>query len=182
MAEVLTQELLKEYLNYCTDTGIFTWIKKSGKKTVIGSVAGSISKRDSHIEIRLKGKLYRAHRLAWLYMTGKFPTLHIDHIDHNEQNNVWANLREVTQEVNNMNMSKKSSNKTGVTGVWINPKFVNKKYVAEVYSKGKKYYLGAFVTLEEAVNARQLKLTELGFHANHGQTKPYKTSTTNKTS
>ena len=161
----LTQELLKEYLEYSPISGYFTYLKKTGKKSVVGSNVGSISKRDGHLEIRFFGELYRASRLAWFYMTGVWG-LHIDHEDHNELNNAWTNLRSVTQKVNNMNMSTKSTNTSGVTGVWWHKK--NKRWIAEIMIDGVKHSLGCFVELIEAATARKQAEAKFGFHKNHG--------------
>ena len=161
----LTQELLKEYLEYNPTSGEFTYLKKTGKKSVVGSTAGSISKRDGHLEIRFFGELYRANRLAWFYVTGSWG-LHIDHEDHNELNNSWTNLRSVTQKVNNMNMSFKSNNTSGVLGVWLNKK--NMRWVAEIMVDGVKHHIGSYADLGVAATARKAAEAFYGFHKNHG--------------
>lgn len=161
----LTQKLLKEYLEYNPTSGQFTYIKKTGKKSVVGSIAGSISKRDGHLEIRFFGELYRANRLAWFYVTGSWG-LHIDHEDHNELNNSWVNLRSVTQKVNNMNMPRKSTNTSGITGVWWSKK--NKNWVAEIMVDKVKHYLGCYTDLHMASAARKTAEALYGFHKNHG--------------
>lgn len=170
----LTQNLLKEYLSYCPNTGKFTWIKNTHPyKNLVGKEAGSISKRDGHIELRFLGTLYRASTLAWLYMYGKFPNYHIDHQDHNEQNNAISNLRDVPQKENNKNQSKKISNTSGVTGVWINKKSSINPYVAEIMVNKRKISLGSFPALASAAQARKHAESLYGFHHNHGISKPH---------
>lgn len=168
----MTQELLKQYLYYDPLTGHFTWVYKHCNKVIPGARAGSVSSAYGHRVIHLFGALYPEHRLAWLYMTGKFPVNHVDHINHNECDNSWANLREVTQQENNMNQSKRKDNSSGVVGVWIKTTAKRKKFIAELHYEGKRMYMKAFSTLQEAINARKEQEYLFGFHKNHGIAKP----------
>lgn len=74
----LTSETLKELLHYNPETGIFTWAKNAGQRAQVGRIAGSRTP-SGYIKISLSRKLYAAHRLAWLYMTGSWPENEIDH-------------------------------------------------------------------------------------------------------
>jgi len=169
----LSQELLKEYLSYDEYTGDFTWIKNNHPyKNRVGTIAGSVSKRDSHIELRFFGTLYRAHILAWFYVHGVYPEYDLDHEDHNEQNNRIGNLRDVPKKTNNKNQSKRNDNTTGVVGVWVNKQRKFRKFMAEIMVDKKKISLGSFLTIEEACKARKLAETKYGFHTNHGISKP----------
>ena len=172
MTKILKSDLelhvLKEFLHYCPITGNFTYLKKTGKKAIVGNTVGHFSKRDGHIEIRFFGSLYRANRLAWFYMTGNWPEF-VDHIDHNETNNSWNNLRNVNQKTNNMNMSRKRTNTSGVTGVW----WSNQKsaWIAEIMLNGVKKHLGVFQNISNAAKARKEAERVMGFHPNHGMPK-----------
>lgn len=166
LKEDLTQELLHEFLHYCPLSGDFTYVKKTGKKSVIGAKAGSISKRDGHLEIRFFGSLYRANRLAWFYTKGYWPKF-VDHEDHNELNNRWDNLRDVTQQVNNMNMPRKGNNTSGHTGVWWSTQ--KDRWISEIMLNGKKSHLGMFTDINDAVAARSKAERDMGFHPNHGK-------------
>lgn len=163
----LTVKLLKEYLHYDEETGVFTYIKKTGRKSVLGKPVGSISKRDGHLEIRFLGTLYRANRLAWFYMTGTWPKKHIDHKDHNELNNAWKNLRDVSQQENNMNMPMRKDNTSGVMGVWFR-KDTN-KWAAEIMVDKAKKSLGCYSTIEEATQVRKQAEIDYGFYENPGK-------------
>ena len=59
---MITQERLKELLNYCSETGLFT-------KAESGELVGVDNGR-GYITIFVSGASYRAHRLAWLYVHG----------------------------------------------------------------------------------------------------------------
>lgn len=169
----LTQAILHEYLDYCPVTGHLTWkTKKHSRKVVIGARAGSISSTHKHRVIKFAGKLYPEHRLIWLHYYGVWPAGHIDHINHNEQDNSINNLRDVSQQENNINSSKRKDNSTGFTGIWINKLNPKKKYIAEVKLKGKRVHYSSHLTLEEAVIARNLAYVQYGFHPNHGIDKP----------
>ena len=169
----LTQAKVHEYFKYDDTLGELIWIKNTHPtKNLIGRIAGGISKRDSNKHIRFFGVLYRTHHLIWLYCKGTLPKYHIDHKDHNEQNNCISNLREVTSAENNKNQSKRKDNTTGVVGVWIEKRRKSTKYVAEIMVNKKKIHLGTFNTLDEAKLARTNAEYKYDFHINHGIDKP----------
>lgn len=166
----MTQSLLKQYLNYDPITGYFTWVFKHCNKVIPGQRAGSVH-RNGHRVIHLFGSLYAEHRLAWLYMTGKFPKEFIDHIDHNEHNNCFDNLREVSKTENNKNNSLRLDNKSGKAGIYINKRKGKNTYQVDVRSKQNRLNK-AFKSLALAIDARDAFYKAHSFHANHGITKP----------
>lgn len=89
---MLTQAKLKEVLHYNPETGDLTWLKRPANCVKVGEVAGSIDKYGYRC-VGIDGKQYKAHRLAVLYMTGSLPSSAVGHIDKNNLNNVWDNLR-----------------------------------------------------------------------------------------
>ena len=72
----ITQETLKTFVNYNPETGIFTAIKKR-PHIKIGNTLGDIE--NGYLRFCLNGTRKKAHRFAFLYMTGKIP-VEIDHI------------------------------------------------------------------------------------------------------
>lgn len=139
----LTSDRLRELVNYDPSTGIFTRRRIVGKVGRIGDVIGC--KSQGRLEISVDGKIYFAHRLAWLYMTGKWPEFTIDHIDGNPLNNRFCNLRDVPQKINNHNI-RKPRGKSGIIGV--HKRF--NKWRAEIVTDGKSVFIGSFNTAEEA--------------------------------
>ena len=74
---MLSHERLLEALEYRPDTGQFFWRIVGGPRS-IGKLAGCI-KDTGYREIGLDGKLYKAHRLAWFYVYGAWPSERLDH-------------------------------------------------------------------------------------------------------
>ena len=161
----ITQEELKEMLNYDADTGLFTWVKKRNRIKV-GGVAGCIDKVNGYRVIRINRNLYRAHRLAFLYMTGKFPTDDTDHINHDRSDNRFVNLRKVTRSENLRNSSLSSNNTSGFTGVYWEKARNKWKVCIKINGKGK--HLGYFTDIDDAIACRKKVNIEHGFHENHG--------------
>ena len=98
-----------------------------------------------YICIRVDNVLYTAHRLAWLYAYGRWPTHQLDHINKDRADNRLCNLREATNAENAQNR-KRRDNKTGYTGV----NRENNKWKAEIKLNYKTIRLGLFDTPEEA--------------------------------
>ncbi len=145
----LTQERLKELLSYDPLTGVFLWRVKLSNKNP-GDVAGC--KKRVYIVISIDDVIYRAHHLAWLYMTGEWPNPFVDHRDLNKHNNVWTNLREATKSQNMANVGIIKSNKSGLKGVsrYRAGESYGKPWQACIGKDGKSRHLGHFATKEEA--------------------------------
>jgi HNH endonuclease len=143
----ITAQLLREHLNYDPHTGIFTWTKKTRGWNRVGEIAGFWSDK-GYRYIRVSGITRAAHRLAWLYVHGRWPTEEIDHIDGDRSNNVIANLREIPKirQVQNQRKPHKQ-NKVGFLGVH---RTRHHRYCACISIDGKNKHLGNFATAEEA--------------------------------
>lgn len=130
---------LKSVVSYSPDTGKFIRVsgKNSGKETGTHN-----SKSYGLISITYLGetKQYYAHRLAWFYMTGKWPKEVIDHINGVPSDNRWINLREATNSQNLRNCLRKKINKSGYKGISKNRDGFQVRIS-----------LGTFKTLEEAI-------------------------------
>jgi hypothetical protein len=156
---VITQAELKESLHYDPLSGLFTWIieKQSyGGKVKIGQVAGTLSCR-GYIHIGINQKIYRAHRLVFLYVNGCFPDCDVDHINGVRDDNRLSNLRlAYNNHLDNMQNtcmhSRNTSGYTGVTYMRTGGKRI-KRWMAQIFSNKKRYHLGYFHTKEEAYSA-----------------------------
>lgn len=163
---IITQERVRQLVSYDPSTGLFRWLVAPNGRVKIGAIAGSTTNR-GYVRIALDGKRYLAHRLAFIYMTGRCAK-EIDHIDGYRENNSFDNLRSVTRKQNCKNSKRSSSNTSGVTGVYWNKKL--NKWSARICVDMKQIYLGLFVSFEAAVAARKKAEEEHGFHSNHGRT------------
>lgn len=149
----ITQERLKELLCYCPETGVFTWLKTSSTRVKPGMVAGSVLR--GYVRIDIGGKRYPAHRLAWMYVYGRFPDTQIDHINGIKGDNRIANLRPATNAENQQNVGLKRNNTSGIIGVHMDPRGRKKQWVASIKVNGRTKTLGYFSSAEEAIAARQ---------------------------
>lgn len=148
---MLTQERLKELLHYDPETGVFT--RLYGNECWKGKAAGGKDEK-GYVRVRLYGAKYRAHRLAWLYMTGSWPKNQIDHINRIKHDNRIDNLRDVNNSQNKQNNFKaRSDNKSGFLGVCSHQKKMGMRYNAVITSNGVSTNLGWYGTPEEAHQA-----------------------------
>lgn len=138
---MITQAELKALLTYDPLTGLFTWNRTSGK-AIAGAVAGSV-KASGYRTIGIAGRVYKAHRLAWLYMTGSWPSEEIDHCNTDTDDNRWENLREATRSQNNANR-----NTNNPLGRGVHPN--GNGYRACIKVHGKLHHLGTYAKPEDA--------------------------------
>jgi len=103
-----------DQISYNPVTGMFHWII-SKPKIHIGMRAGGLHTK-GYRKIRINGKKYFEHRLAFLFMTGDWPEDQVDHINGVPDDNRWANLRLANNAQNQWNS--KSYSSTGHKGVY----------------------------------------------------------------
>lgn len=151
MRELFSAEYLRSVLRYDPHTGGFTWI--SGKNK--GKAAGRSSE---YIEIWIRGRLYKAHRLAWLWFYGEWPSGELDHIDCNKLNNKISNLRLSTRSQNCANVRRRVDNTTGFKGVDFHKK--SGKFRARISVDKRIRHLGYFDTAAEAHGAYSISAAE----------------------
>lgn len=139
----LTQERLKEILRYNPETGEFFWVSTNSKKRLVGKPAGHLCKTWGYHVIGVDYRIYRAHRLAWLYVYGVWPDEEIDHINRDRSDNRIENLRLADRNLNCHNRTTKGASFDSRRGKWY----------ARITDKGVTKWLGEFGTEEEAQNA-----------------------------
>lgn len=143
----LSRELVASILRYDPETGELHWIV-GGKGRIRSRPAGTARKQDGAIYIKINGRQYAAHRLAWLLHYGEWPSNHIDHKNLNAGDNRIENLREATNSQNGAN--KKARCKSGLKGAY---KAGRGGWYSSITVGGKLVYLGMFDTPEEAHTA-----------------------------
>lgn len=142
----ITKEEVNSFVSYDPATGIFRWRNSSGRfgRIKAGAVAGYLNK-EGYRYIRFNGVAYRACRLAWLIIYGKWPDGQIDHINRDTGDDKIKNLRDVTQSVNKSNCKIYRNNTSGFCGVSFDKQ--RKKWVANMSNNnGKKKKIGRFDT------------------------------------
>jgi hypothetical protein len=149
----LEQGVLKELIHYEPDTGVFTWRVDRAYAVKAGDKAGYVD-GNGYVLITVDNVMYRANRLAWLYMTGEWPEGVVDHKNRIRTDNCWNNLRDVPHGVNCQNRSVSTINKSGKNGVYWNKS--SEKWHAQITLGKKKHHLGFFDQLEHAIDAREV--------------------------
>lgn len=153
---------IKEFFNYCPNSGIITWSKTRGKRGKVGSEAGSLTK-EGYRAITLNKQRLLAHRLAWFLHYGVWPEGQVDHINGIRTDNRIVNLRAVTHQENQKNQRKAKNNSSGHVGVFWSPK--RKKWIAQIG----KQYLGGYECKELACFVRQEAQELQGYTGRHGK-------------
>jgi len=146
----LTQDELKEILEYNEETGDLIRKCKRGRRHQKGVIVGTL-RRDGYIRVHLDDKLYYAHRLIWFHMTGNWPKHQIDHINGIKNDNRFCNLREASHAANQRNKKITIQNNSGFKGV--SKTSNNKRWRARIEFEGKQKYLGTFDKPEDAHQA-----------------------------
>jgi hypothetical protein len=150
----LTAQRVRELLHYNPETGEFTWLVSRGNQFSKPGMKAGFKDTYGHLGIEIDGKRYLSHRLAWLYVFGKWPDHQIDHINRMRDDNRLENLRDVSGIVNANNKGNYRNNTTGFKGVTIK----NGRFVAQITMAGKCKYLGSFGSAEKASAAYQAVL------------------------
>ena len=140
LRENISLPLVKNKLNYDSDTGFFTWKEDNKRGVYKGSRAGCINKATGYRQVRLKRETIREHRLAWFYFYGEWPKGHLDHVNGIRTDNSISNLRTVSAGENNQNKNSKGCTYSKNDNKW-------KAYIG---LGGKRQHLGYFNTEEEA--------------------------------
>ena len=174
--EIITPEILRQLLEYDSETGNLTWRRRcvkhfatlsswrswntryAGKEALTADCNGY---RHGYV-LSIKTK---AHRAAWAIHYGALPKGHIDHINGKPSDNRIDNLRDVTRSQNLRNAKTPTTNKSGVIGVSRD----GGKWVARIAANGKYLNLGRFDCIDAASDARKRAEKRYGYHANHGR-------------
>ncbi len=163
----LTQERLREVLHYDPATGTWTWLvdvrcgnRHNRISVPSGSIAGCVTRfgKINYIEIRVDGRKYLAHRLAFLYVEGHIPRL-VDHDDTDGLNNKWTNLRPCSRSTNGMNRGRQANNTSGFKGVSEDRR--SGRFDVHITRDGHTHYLGQFDRPEDGAAVYAAKAKDL---------------------
>lgn len=147
---MVSADRVRELLSYDPITGSFTWLVKR-PHVEIGQIAGHMG-IGGYWTLKIDGQIYKAHRIAWLFQTGTWPSSEIDHINGHRADNSWINLRLATHSQNQANGRMYRNNKCGFKGV--SPTYTPPgRFRARIRKDGTERSLGVFLTAEEAHRA-----------------------------
>ena len=135
-------EDLRERLNYDHKTGQLTWKKPLSNKSRIkeGQPVGKVNPHTGYRQFWFMGRTVYAHRVAFYMHTGIDPLdLHVDHINHDTDDNRIENLRLASN-------SENLANQLGCAGV----RQRKGRWIAAVTQLGKEIYLGTYDSYEDA--------------------------------
>lgn len=154
----LSQTALRAMLTYDPESGEFRWKERDDVRSqwngrYAGKVAGYAQRARGAVywSVRIYDWPFHAGPLAWLYMTGSWPTALVDHRDLDGLNNRWRNLRQATKSQNAANTGPRRRNTTGFKGVSLCKK--TGRYRANIALEGKQTHLGTFDEPEAAHQA-----------------------------
>ena len=157
---MLTQERLRELLDYNAETGIFKWKESPSNGISSETEAGCVDVK-GYVVIRVDNKKYYAHRLAILYVDGYMPENTVDHVNRVRADNRRTNLREASHQCQSRNCGVYKNNTSGVKGVsW---RKVDKKWQAMIAVGVKRKHIGVFDTILEASYHRYAAEQCLGY-------------------
>jgi hypothetical protein len=142
----LTRTRLRELLRYDPNTGQFHWRKDRSSHSARS--AKHLPRQQNGRCIRIDGRVYNEHQLAWLYMTGRWAKPTIDHRDGDCTNNRWNNLRRATHSQNNANRRRPRNNTSGYKGVYRGRR--PGQWYAQIGKNGKMIFLGVFSSRQTA--------------------------------
>lgn len=146
MSQGLTAEIARDLLTYDPETGVFMR-RRSPRPWTLNKPLGCLNPK-GYSRFYVHDGPYVAHRVAWLYVYGRWPKEQVDHINHVRHDNRIANLRECTNAENRQNIIPQGYGSSGYLGVHANR--AHGLWDARITLHGKTTELGTFSDKEEA--------------------------------
>lgn len=181
MAGKLNAETARRIFRYIPETGRIYWRERpaSDFKTAAhaktwntkwaGRSAFNSTNVQGYCQTNVGGRVYLAHRVAWLILTGDWPPDQIDHINGNRSDNRQSNIRAVSQSENSRNVRLRVRSQSGVTGVsWAKGE---RQWRARIVINGREHGLGYFKCIGAAACARAIANDKYQFSKRHGTTR-----------
>lgn len=143
----LTQARVLHLFDYNPQTGDLVWKAAESNRIKIGDAAGAVA-RNGRRYIGIDGERHMAHRLVWLHQKGCWPSENLtpengDYLDTRIENLVEQTARETV-----INGRVRSTNKSGVKGVWFDK--AKKKWAAQSVHNYRTTFHGYHDTIELA--------------------------------
>lgn len=163
--DMISVSQLRRLVFYDPDSGRMTWRVNRGGSARAGNEVGSIRKKDGYRQVKIDGRMYLIHRLAWLYVFGVWPSIMLDHANENKSDNRLLNLRECSRSQNGANRSAQKNNVATIKGVHAVRWGKSVRWKAQIYitldgvKRGE--YLGCFVAKDLAAAAYAKRASEL---------------------
>lgn len=152
---MITQGELRNQIEYDPETGLWRWRDSTARvNRKVGWFAGA-KIPNGYLTIRIDGKTYYAHKLAWLWVHGVWLTP--DHKNRNKADNRLDNLRPANKSENAINSKTRSDNSSGYPGVSLHS---NGRWHAYVNKDGKRHN-AYFASRDGAVEWASAKRKEL---------------------
>jgi hypothetical protein len=152
----LTHEYLLSAISYDPITGAFRWIeRRKGRRR---DAVGTPDCKEGYWLICIDSRMYRRGRLAFLYITGRWPEGQIDQKNLNKADDRWENLREASKSENMFNLSVRANSGTGVKHV---QRQKGGTLVVRITANKIRHDVGTYRTIEEAIAARDAVLKNL---------------------
>lgn len=162
----LSAELVRELFDCDPKSGALYWRARSNSRVKAGALAGHFQPRTGYICVTIKGQKYRAHRLIWLHVYGRWPDGELDHINNNRIDNRISNLRPATPSQNKWNLTRPSHNTSGQKGISWDKR--SNKWLVCLQKHGIRKHIGLFSCMEDAVLARDAAVNK--WHGEFGKT------------
>ena len=148
---MLHEAAILSLLAYEPETGALTWKRKPNRRITIGSIAGRVDGY-GYVNVKVDGKLHKAHRIAFLLMEGAFPKERVDHINGDRSDNRWCNIRHASPSENSQNISGPTAkNTSGFLGVTRGLR--GKGWIAQIVVNKRRHHLGTFEDPQAAHHA-----------------------------
>lgn len=140
---------VRRMFKYDPETGVLTWAIRVSQAVSQGDTAGHLH-ASGYRRVGINRRPFLAHRIIWLWMTGHWPSMQIDHINGNKQDNRWSNLRDVPPSTNSQNLRRCNENNRSsrLLGTTFSKK--ERAWVAQISVHGKRLHLGKFKDPESA--------------------------------
>lgn len=166
MGKDLSYEKLIKVLDYQPETGKFSWRPDVPNYARYKDEVGYIDTYGRRY-INIRRRSYAAHRLAWLFVTKKWPKGSVIPINGNYLDLRFDNLKEVSAQEISTTRRPRENETSGLTGVsWVSSR---NRWVAYITINYKRRHLGYFKTKEEAAIAYQAAFSARETYSGHSQ-------------